>query len=449
MKCNKYNENKKRQRKYFKKIICYCLVWQMFIVNAFPGESAVFAQTVVFDSEQKEMASEPDNLYARSCVLMDGTTGRVLFEKDGYAIMPMASTTKVMTLIVALENCNPKDVVTVSAYAASQPKVHLGVRKGQQFVLQDLFYSLMLESHNDSAVVIAEYIGSKKLNLPPAEERTKEESKAAVKAFTDMMNEKARDIGCFDTYFITPNGLDAEVLLDNGKQKVHSTTAADLAGILAYCITTSVEKENFLAITRTSTYSFKDVTGKTSYQCSNRNAFLGMMDGALTGKTGFTNNAGYCYVGALERDGKLFVVSLLACGWPNNKSYKWSDTKVLMKYGLSNYQYMQVYEKKTDFEPVVVENGRAAAGERAYVQLEMEENQLDVLMKNGEKPDVSYDLPDKLTAPVKKGEAVGSVKYSIDGKILAVYPVLTQNSVNKTDYVWSLKQVWKMFVEKI
>ena len=102
-------------------------------------------------------------------------------------------------------------------------------------------------------------------------------------------------------------------------QKVHSTTAADLARIMKYCITESPKKEEFLEVTRTASYSFSDLEGKSSYSCNNHNAFLSMMDGALSGKTGFTAKAGYCYVGALNRDGKTFIVALLACGWPNNK----------------------------------------------------------------------------------------------------------------------------------
>jgi len=294
-------------------------------------------QALTISTYAEEAVEEPKDLYARSCVLMDGSTGRVLFEKNGYEQMPMASTTKIMTLIVTLENGNLDDEVEVSSYAAGQPKVHIGMHNGQKFRLRDLCYSLMLESHNDSAVAIAEYIGSKKLDLPPAGERSKEESKEAVEAFTDMMNEKARDIGCFDTYFITPNGLDATALLEDGQQKMHSTTAADLASILMYCVSTSVEKEQFLEITRAQSHTFADIEGKGSYSCTNHNAFLNMMEGALSGKTGFTNQAGYCYVGALYRDDKLLIVSLLACGWPNNKSYKWSDTKKLMEYGLQAY----------------------------------------------------------------------------------------------------------------
>ena len=124
----------------------------------------------------------------------------------------MASTTKIMTCILALENGELTDEVEISEEAASQPQVKLGVRSGQNFYLIDLLYSLMLESHNDAAVAIAEHVGG------------------SVQGFADMMNEKAAVLDCDSTYFITPNGLDAED--ENG---IHHTTARDLARIMKYC----------------------------------------------------------------------------------------------------------------------------------------------------------------------------------------------------------------------
>ena len=146
------------------------------------------------------------------------------------------------------------------------------------------------------------------------------------------MNEKAKELGCMDTHFVTPNGLDGE-----DEEGIHSTTAADLARIMKYCIMDSPKKEEFLKITRTASYQFGDREGKRSFSCNNHNAFLNMMEGALSGKTGFTGDAGYCYVGSLRRNDRTFIVALLACGWPNNKGYKWKDTRALMEYGLANY----------------------------------------------------------------------------------------------------------------
>ena len=284
---------------------------------------------------------EPDSLYALSAVLMDGDSGRVLFEKNGEEQRPMASTTKIMTCILVLESGKQEETAQTSAYAASMPEVHMGAGEGEGYKVRDLLYGLMLESYNDAAVILAEHIGG------------------STQAFAEMMNEKAREIGCENTWFITPNGLDAQEETQEGV-KIHSTTAEDLARILRYCIQDSPAKEEFLEITRTSSYTFTDTAGTKTISCTNHNAFLGMMEGALTGKTGFTADAGYCYVGALQRDGKTLIVALLGCGWPNNKNYKWSDTRKLMEYGLENYSWQSFAQAESPQIPqyLPVENGQ-------------------------------------------------------------------------------------------
>lgn len=393
-------------------------------------ETLAAGQSAVQEEGKKENSTNIQ-LYARSAVLMDADSGRVLFGKNENEQMPMASTTKIMTCILALENGNTEDMLTVSAYAAGQPKVHLGMHEGQRFKLGDLLYSLMLESHNDSAVAIAEHIGG------------------SVEGFAAMMNRKAKDIGCLDTYFITPNGLDAAAVDEAGNNRVHSTTARDLARIMKYCIEESEKKEEFLEITRTQNYFFSDEEGKGSYSCSNHNAFLSMMDGALSGKTGFTNNAGYCYVGALRRDGKTFVVALLACGWPNNKSYKWSDTRKLMEYGLENYEYRNVYEPE-ELEPLKVEGGIPASGkpyDEAYVKISSkgQEEELHVLLREGEQIEKKIQLPKTLTAPVEEGSIAGSIKYYLEGEFLKEYPVVTEMDVERMDFPWTFRYIWSLY----
>ena len=355
---------------------------------------------------------------------MDADSGRVLYSKNSEQKLPMASTTKVMTCILALEDGRMDDLVTVSAYAASQPKVHMGAKAGEQFYLQDLLYALMLNSDNDAAVMIAEQVGG------------------SVEGFTEKMNLKAREIGCEDTYFITPNGLDAEN--ENG---IHSTTAEDLARILRYCIMESPKKEDFLAITRMPSYTFWNYSKTQVYQCTNHNAFLGMMDGALTGKTGFTGNAGYCYVGALQWEGKTLIVSLLACGWPNNRGYKWEDTRKLMTYGLTNYEYREVFEKK-ELGRLAVVNGQkkgTAIDDVATTRLEygadMEQMHLSLLLRKDEQITVRYQLPAQLEAPVRKGQQVGVVQYFLGEKLLQEYPVYAGERVDVRDYYWCLEQV--------
>ena len=365
-------------------------------------------------------------LYAQSAVLMDADTGRILYAKNAEEQRPMASTTKIMTLILALENANPDDIVMISDYAASMPDVQLHLRAGEHYRLGDLLYSMMLESHNDSAVAIAEHVGG------------------TVPGFAALMNAKARDLGCYATYFITPNGLDAED--DTG---VHSTTAADLARILRYCIMQSPKKEEFLKITRTNAYSFSDLEGIRTFTVGNKNAFLHMMEGALTGKTGFTGNAGYCYVGALRQEERTFIVALLACGWPNNRSYKWSDTRKLMNYGLEHFTYRNVWqEPKLPELPVkngIPDSGNLEEEARIRLRLSSEDPDLKLLLSEDEQVQVERHISQEVTAPVEPGTLLGSVRYLLDGQMVKVYTVEAAEDVEAVTLGWWLEKVLKRY----
>ncbi len=399
---------------------------------------AFFSNEMPCLAEETETTIKESELYARSAVLMDADSGRILYQKEGETPLPMASTTKIMTCIVALENGALEDEVEVSAYAASMPDVQLNIREGEHYVLRDLLHSLMLESHNDSAVAIAEHIGG------------------SVEGFADLMNQKAKEIGCENTYFITPNGLDAEKEIetaDGGKQTVtHSTTAADLARIMSYCIKRSPKKEDFLDITRTASYSFANLEGNRSFSCNNHNAFLNMMEGALSGKTGFTGNAGYCYVGALEREGRTFVVALLACGWPNNKTYKWSDTKKLMKYGLKNYQKRNLSDEPVQNEwlkEIPVFDAKTShlyesASANVYIKDQTEPPVL--LMKEDEKIEVKAQTEPHLTAPVQTDQPVGSIQYLLNGEVLWERQICVKQGIERVDYIWFFKMIFANFV---
>lgn len=400
------------------------LLTSVFLFGEFAfGSQAVAAETVCENTE-KETADSPGSLYALSAVLMDGESGRILYEKDGETPRPNASTTKVMTCILALENGAGDDYVMVSDKAAAQPDVQLGMREGEQYYLEDLLYSLMLMSHNDTAVAIAEHIGG------------------STEGFAGMMNEKAKEIGCTDTYFITPNGLDAE-----DEKGVHHTTARDLALIMRYAI----RSETFLKITQTREYSFTDLNEKREFSVHNTNALLTMTDGVLSGKTGFTGDAGYCYVCACEKDEKTFVVSLLGCGWPNNKGYKWKDSLKLLDYGEDNFDYEKFW-KELKFPEVPVKDGvekNITFGDTAVVSgipsVSEKEKNKKILMKKGEKISCRLEMPEKLQAPVKKGNRIGTLIYSLGEEELASYPVLADRNVEKVSYGWCVDQVFHDF----
>lgn len=394
---------------------------------------AVGEKIISYDIEEMD----PNSLYALSAVLMDGVSGRVLYEKEGLAVRANASTTKILTCILALEYGNKEDIVDVSKYAASMPDVQLGIREGEHYRLGDLLYSMMLESHNDVAVAIAEHIAG------------------SVDEFAILMNEKANEIGCFDTYFITPNGLDATRVVD-GVEKFHGTTAVDLARIMSYCI----KNEEFLKITGTDCYSFNNKIvkedgsvsdGSRNFSVYNKNAFLTMMEGAFSGKTGFTCDAGYCYVGALKRGDNIYVVALLGCGWPNNKKYKWSDTKKLMNYGIENYTLEDIFYYNYDLGSIKVKNGKTLKGERENIvedieiPLYIEESPIELLMNENDKTEWELYIKREMDAPVKKGQVVGHLVCFLNNEIIKQYNVYSGKTIEEKDYVWSLKNVIKKY----
>lgn len=423
----------KKQRKGG--LVLLLMLWMMaFLTAAAPAD------------ERKEENSTTSQLYAQSAVLMDADNGRVLLEKNGSMVLPMASTTKIMTCILTLEEGNLSDIAPVSSYAAGQPKVHMGARKGEYYKIEDLLYSLMLESHNDAAVIIAEYYGSKWAGLSAdCSAHSGEESKKAVLAFTDRMNELASKIGCRNTFFVTPNGLDATLTTAQGEAKEHTTTAEDLARMMSYCVLKSPARAEFLKVTETESYHYSDykaqekgesfVQGDRSISCSNHNAFLKMMDGALSGKTGFTGKAGYCYVGALQRDGKTFTVALLACGWPNHKSWKWHDTKMLMEYGLTNFEKQNIYEGR-ELEPVEVQNGQ-----EKQVSLKADAKKIELLLGPCDRVEVKWELPGLLAAPVEAGETVGREVFYVNGEIYEALPVTAAKDVPEITYYYCLKKI--------
>lgn len=371
-----------------------------------------------------------DDLYALSAVLMDADSGRILYEKEGETPRPNASTTKILTCILALENSDGDDYVQVSANAASQPQVKLGLQKGEQYYLEDLLYSLLLQSHNDSAVAIAEHIGG------------------SVEGFSDMMNAKAREIGCMDTHFITPNGLDAE-----DSDGTHHTTASDLALIMRYAIKNKV----FLKIAQTKEYSFSDLSKKRTFSVHNTNALFSMTDGVLAGKTGFTGDAGYCYVCAVQKDDRTFIIALLAAGWPGHKTYKWHDTLKLLDYGKNNFYYRSFWQEP-DLSYIPVKGGIPESDShtddflpdgtiyiRGQVKATEDEKQQNILLNNDDRLQYQVRLKNELQAPVRKGEQIGRVVYMLNGQKIASFPILAVQNVDRITFLYCAELVFRNF----
>lgn len=407
-------------------VMGFFFVFTVFVTTVFPfvkgtpafaeenrtgqSETVSFSENHITGEEIGLTVATPSasSLHAYSAVLYDGNAGRVLYEKNGYEVLPMASTTKIMTLLIVLEHTEPTDIVTVSQTAAKQPDVQLNMNTGEQYYVGDLCYSLMLESHNDTAVALAEHVGG------------------SVEGFAELMNAKAKALGAYSANFVTPNGLDAEG---------HGISAADLAKIAAY----AVKQEEFRKITNTASHTFTELTKGRSFTVNNKDAFLTMMDGAIGVKTGFTGKAGYCFVGALERDDRLLISVVLASGWPPHKTYKWNDTRLLMNYGLEAFQTLPLTEDISalpELPSLPVEDGQKTKVSLCYSEEKLKELAEMYLLRTGEET-VTFTVEfykNRLQAPVTPREEVGELVIKLDGDCVKKIPVQTAEAVVPVDY---------------
>ena len=390
------------------------------------------------------VTTQAAGLYSKYSVLIDADSGRILSGSNETTAVSMASTTKIMTLIIALENCDKNFIATASAYAASMPDVQLNAVTGEQFVLNDLYYSLMLESHNDSAVIIAENAAYYLLCKNPAlrsetpfisnynydssflSEIDREQSEKLVYIFTDLMNEKADDILLSDTYYITPNGLDAE---DN--YSFHHTTAYDLAKTMAYCI----NNDEFLRITQTVSKTFSDTTGKHTYQLNNKNRLLNPENGVISGKTGFTNKAGYCYVCAYKDNDRTLCIALLACGWPPNKNYKWSDARYHIALGKQYNRQKYFNCEYTFYIPV-------SKGKYDFCEL-IPDSAVEFLACDDDSVNIQIDIPEMLPAPVNSSQIYGTINIYVNNEPFRSISLKAKQSIPKK--VHALDIIRKLF----
>jgi D-alanyl-D-alanine carboxypeptidase (penicillin-binding protein 5/6) len=242
--------------------------------------------------------ADPDEIQSRAAVVMDATTGRVLYAKNPNLRLLPASTTKLMTAIVVVERAKLSDIATVSQRAAGQPATRVGLKTGQKFTLENLLYGALMKSGNDAAVALSEAVGG-----------TEEQ-------FVGLMNEKAAAIGANDTHFVNANGL---------PEPGQYITAYDLANIMRQAIKYPVLREILgTRVTRVSTEGGKQIRVK------NTNKLLWSDDDVLGGKTGYTRQARHCFVCAGERDSDTIIVALL--GEPQ-RDLLWKESEKLMAFG--------------------------------------------------------------------------------------------------------------------
>ncbi len=262
---------------------------------------------------------------------MDAATGKILYQKEPDLRLPPASTTKIVTAILALESGRKlKDSLTVSKSATRVPASKLYLRPGQTITIEDLLYALLLSSANDASLVLAEGIGG------------------SVEQFTELMTKKAHELGATNSNFSNPHGLTAPD---------HYSTARDLAILFRYAMKNATFRE--IVQTRISSVSSNSVVRKKTVarriSVRNHNRLLWNFDGAIGGKTGYTAAAQKCFVGAVARNGVTLIVSILGA------RDQWGDTKKLLEYGFDNYQTLKAVTQPT---------GKPTSSERVNIKPE-------------------------------------------------------------------------------
>ena len=357
------------------------------------------------------LAEEP-KVNAISAVIVDGDTGRILWGKNENKPMAMASTTKIMTALVALENSDIKKETTVSKNAtlSSPVKMHLSV--GEKMTIEQLLYAMMLQSYNDSAVAVAEAVGG------------------SVEKFCTMMNEKAKEIGCSDTVFETPNGL------DKGN---HHSTAEDMSKIGVYAL----KNQNLMKIMNTRDYTFK--SSKTTYSFVNKDRLLSEYEGAIGMKTGFTGKAGHCFVGAANRGDVTLVSVVLASGWGTaGKSRKWIDTKALLNYGFNNYKKYSIINGSEKMN-ISIDKAEKEIAELKY------KDSVDLLLSENEKANlkIENELPQNITAPINYGDSVGIGKIYTGNTLLKTVKIISAENIEKIGVEYNIKKLINQWLKLV
>ena len=335
---------------------------------------------------------------AKGAVLLDADTNKILYEKDANAKMPMASTTKVMTAILAIENLDLDKIVTVDerAYAVEGSSMYL--EKGEKISVKNLLYGLMLTSGNDAAIELSILVSG------------------SPEKFAELMNEKAREIGANNTNFVNPNGLPA---------KNHYTTAYDLAIIASY----AMKNETFRQIVSTE-YIKIPWDGKAwDRVLKNKNKILWQYEGGNGIKTGYTDAAGRCLVSSAKRDGMQLICVVLNC--PD----MFGDSMSILDYGFKNYERLKVFSSGQEIGDVKVNEGTSNLF-KATVACDI---MITINKSDEERVKSTITLPNEINAPVLNGQKIGSIEVTLDGVSLAKSDILYSGSdIIRKDYKYYL-----------
>ena len=388
----------------FKVITIFSLIFIFFIINSryiFADDIESEVSDEITINTSANIDSDLSNINSRAYVVIDRATNLVLVGKNETQKRKMASTTKIMTATVIIENCNLSDTVEISKKSAGTGGSRLGLKVGDKITVNDLLYGLMLCSGNDAAVALAEYCSG------------------SVEEFAKKMNEKASSLGLSNTHFITPHGLDSDE---------HYTTAYELALLTNYAL----KNDTFARIVGTQNYTVT-INGYPK-TLKNTNELLGNLNGVYGVKTGFTNGANRCLVTSCKRNGMDIICVVLGA---DTKNFRTKDSISLIEYCFSNFEPFNIGSLvKSEFENwknLNTKNFTFEKGTNVIPIFILEAFPYDTILikKDQKNVDVIFDCDYNLVAPLFKNSSIGKIIVMVNDKLLSSCDIILDNDIYK------------------
>lgn len=396
------------------------LILFLLIITLFGFINPVFADDS--NISQKDININDITTNSSSCLLMDAKTGKIIYAKNAYEKMYPASTTKLMTAILTLENCKLTDTAIVSHNAIYSIPVgysHASLKEDEELTIEQLLNVLLIPSANDAAIVLAEHISG------------------SVEEFSKLMNEKAKSLGCLNTNFVNPNGI---------QDKNHYSTAYDLALIGKYSL-------KFPDIKRIAMVKQYTLPTTNKYDKTDRifNATNGLINDDVlnknyyeyaTGlKTGYTDASGYCIVSTAKKDDKELIAVILNS---DSISKRYSDCKTLFNYGFDNYDYITIQDEKAVIKQVEVENGSKSS---KNLNVAVKDKIQVFAKKNSDlsKLEPNIEINENLKAPLAENTVIGKITYNIDGEEITS-DLIAASSVYPSDFEITIFRILLLFL---
>ena len=370
--------------------------------------------------------ADSDNLktYCPSCILIEANTGKILYEKNSNDVRFPASTTKIMTAILTVENCNLDDVATVShnaVYSIPYDYTHASLKEGEELTIEQLLYALMIPSANDAAIVLAEHISG------------------SVEEFAKLMNKRAEELGCKNTHFVNPNGIHS---------KDHTSTSYDLALMGKFAMQNSIIRK--IVSTTQFTLPATNKYSKTDRIFNNSNDLLSTYsryyyEGTTGVKTGYTGEAGNCIIASAKKND--FEVILVVLGGESTNtglSQRYLDCKTLFDYAFNNYSLKTLNEKNAILKQITV---RGATEETQNLNV-LIKDKIEIFSENSAdlsslEPEITLD--ENLMAPISANSAIGKITYNYDGQTYSS-DLIAETQVLSSDFLPLLFRILLIFV---